>query len=181
MNRHMHLRNASVAIAMLAIACTSAVAQSNSHKKQTMSPQERLDYNRQKNAELNERNRQVGRYSPYFSREAAMEDFEQKHRPAPAPVPNPGPFPPPHGPGQHCHSRYCCWIEGHYESYERVIWVPAHWEERYVPPVYGYRWVNGIQRVVMYQQGYYDRVWVPGYNTTQLESVWVPGHWSCGF
>lgn len=177
MYRHKILKTAIVAVGVLAVVCASAGAQSNASKKQKLSPQERLDYNRQRNAELNERNRQVGRYSPYFSREAALEDLAQKHQPAP--VPNPGPIPP--IPGRHCHTRYCGWIEGHYETYERVIWVPPHWEEQYVPPVYGYRWVNGVQRVVVYRQGYYDRVWIPGYYTTTVESVWVPGHWTCGF
>lgn len=182
MNRTTVVRNAAVLAVVLAIASVSAAAQANAAgKKQRMSPQERLEYNRQRNAELNERNRQVGRYSPYFSREAAIEDYEQKHRPSPTPVPNPGPIPPLPGPGHHCHTRYCGWVEGHYETYERVIWTPGHWEERYVPPVYGYRWVNGVRTVVMYRQGYYDRVWAPGCYTTRIERVWMPGHWTCGY
>ncbi len=176
MNRHLTVKYAAVASALLALACASALAEPGTAKR-SMSAEDVMERDHRQNAELNRRNSQVGRYTPYFSREAAMDELDRRnHRPAPTPYPNPGPFPP-----RHCHNHYCGWVEGHYETYERVIWVPPHYEEQYVPPVYGYRWVNGIQKVVVYRQGYYDRVLMPGYYTTTVENVWVPGRWSCGF
>jgi hypothetical protein len=180
MNRHLTVKYAAVVSALLAVACVSAVAQSGPQNKR-MSAEDVRERDHQRSAEINERNHQGGRYQPYFSREASMDELNERHHPGPSHSPNPGPFPPAPGHGRHYHNRYCQWFDGHYESYERTIWVPAHYEEQYVPPVYGYRWVNGIRRVVIYQQGYYDRVWVPGYYTTTVENVWVPGRWSCGF
>ncbi|MCC6488571.1 MAG: hypothetical protein IT364_13830 [Candidatus Hydrogenedentes bacterium] len=83
--------------------------------------------------------------------------------------------------GYHYHGRFCVWIEGHYEPYVRTVWVPAHYEQQYVPPVYATQVLNGLQVVVLVSEGHYEQVFVPSYYTTVTESRWVPGYWSCGY
>ena len=83
--------------------------------------------------------------------------------------------------GYHYHGRFCVWIEGHYEPYVRTVWVPAHYEQRYVPPVYAYQWVNDQQVIVLVSNGYYEQVFVPSYYTNVTEMRWVPGYWTCGY
>jgi hypothetical protein len=81
----------------------------------------------------------------------------------------------------HVHNRYCRWIEGHYEYYTRQIWVPAHYEDRYVPPVYQTQIVNGVAIQVLVSPARYERIWVPAHYETITEPYWVPGYWTCGY
>lgn len=83
--------------------------------------------------------------------------------------------------GYHRHGFRCYWVDGHYEYYQRTVWVPGHYEQRYVPPAYQVRWINGQQALILVSEGYYQQYYVPSHYTTVPDSYWVPGYWSCGY
>lgn len=83
--------------------------------------------------------------------------------------------------GCHFHGPSCYWVSGHYEYYERTVWIPSHWEERYVPAVYHYQYVDGRQALVLVAAERFERHFVPSHYTRVPDSYWVPGHWTCGY
>ena len=69
------------------------------------------------------------------------------------------------------------WVSAHYEWVTRNVWVPEHWEEQHIPPVYQRRIVNGREVLVIVEEARIERTWVPGHYETVREQVWVPGRW----
>jgi hypothetical protein len=71
------------------------------------------------------------------------------------------------------------WIPGHYETVERIHWVPASTRREWVPAVTRRTcdpW--GLSREVVIRPAGWVLVPVPGHRETLFETVWVPGHWS---
>ncbi|GMU92549.1 MAG: hypothetical protein AMXMBFR4_16070 [Candidatus Hydrogenedentota bacterium] len=85
------------------------------------------------------------------------------------------------GPVVHNHGPYCCWVPPHYTTIARQVFVPGHWETKYIPPVYDRIYFNGRMHVKLVSEARYERVWIPAYWTTVYDQVYVPGCWSCGF
>jgi len=87
-------------------------------------------------------------------------------------------------PGQHHHhghrhGKYCHFVPGHYETIYQQVWVPGHYRQDYVPPVYKQKRVHGVTFTIMVSNGYHTKVWVPGHYTTKTRQVWRDGYWSC--
>lgn len=68
----------------------------------------------------------------------------------------------------------CPRTDGYWEWRSFRVWVPARWEVRYVPPVYGREWRHGRSVTVLIRDGYHERFWAPGYYEWRQERVWVP-------
>ncbi|MFO7775953.1 MAG: hypothetical protein R6W89_09170 [Candidatus Hydrogenedentota bacterium] len=73
----------------------------------------------------------------------------------------------------------CAWIPGRYEVREMRVYQPGYWTQRYVPPEYETRVINGRPTPVQVRAGYYENVYVPGQYVTQPQRVWIPGRWDC--
>lgn len=71
------------------------------------------------------------------------------------------------------------WIDGHYQTVTRQVWVPGRTERVWVPPTYATRYdACGNPYQVQVQPGFWRTVQHPGCYENRTERVWVPGHWS---
>lgn len=61
---------------------------------------------------------------------------------------------------------------------ENVLLEPAHYENRWVPPVVETRCRSSHRPVIIvHREGYYERVLVPARYGQREVRQWVPGHW----
>ena len=79
-------------------------------------------------------------------------------------------------------NRYCpptrVWIEGHYRTDYRKVWVQARQEKRWVPARYETRYDQcGEAYSVLAQNGYWSLVTIPAYYENRPVKTWVPGRY----
>lgn len=81
----------------------------------------------------------------------------------------------------HPHGSQCRYIPGRYETYYQQVWVPGHYRQDYVPPVYKQKRIHGVTITVLVSNGYYTQKWVPGHYKTVQQQIWRNGFWACSY
>ncbi len=82
----------------------------------------------------------------------------------------------------HVHGPACVYTDGYYSTTNERVFVPARYENQYVPPRYELRVRSDGRTVnVLVANGYYTKVYIPERYETRPVQVWIPASWSCGY